>query len=172
MSKNTMKVAKLVTFEVTTRVVVDVNVEDVMEEDAYNNALEKFKQEKVENIVCLDNVTEITNDIECPFGTFYEDLSTELRKKLYGLYEKASKCLYGCEYFSEHEIVKESANIFVENIEELSSIEGRFKCVYDILKKCANVVVNGVEADYNEYIGGACSDIVEELSGYLGEFFA
>ena len=76
MEENKKKVAKLVTFEITTRVIVNESeMPEVVEEDAYNAALERIKNEKIENLVCLDNVTEVQNDNECPFGTFYEDLS-------------------------------------------------------------------------------------------------
>ena len=172
-SKN--KVAKLVTFEITTRVVINESeMPEVTEEDAYNAALEKIKQEKIENLVCLDNVTEIQNDKECPFGTFYEDLSSSLRCQLYGLYKKSADWMQGLnENVNELNIINEGADILTNNLEELDSIEGRFERAYEVLTKCVYYINKDFDhevtlAEYDA-LGG---ELVEEISGCLGEFFA
>lgn len=67
------RVAKLVTFEITTRVVVDKNeMPECEEEDAINAAIEKIK-DNIKDMICWDNCTDVANDIECPFGTFSDD---------------------------------------------------------------------------------------------------
>ena len=170
------KVAKLVTIEITTRVVIDESeMPEVVEEDAYKAALEKIKNEKIENLACLDNVTEIQNDKECPFGTFYEDLSPTLRCQLYGLYKKAADWMMGLNYenVSQLDIINDGADILVENLEELDSIEGQFEGVYEVLTRCVYYINKDFDHDVTlkEYaeLGG---ELVEEISGYLGEFFA
>lgn len=175
-SNSKKKVAKLVTFEFTTRVIIDESeMPEVMEEDAYNAALEKIKKEKIENLVCLDNVTEIYNDGDCPFGTFYEDLSVELRCKLYGLYKKAADWMMGLNYENVNElnIINEGADILTEHLEELDSVEGHFEGVYEVLTKCVYYINKDFdhEVTLKEYVelGG---ELVEEISGYLGELFA
>lgn len=170
------KVAKLVTFEFTTRVVVDESeMPEVMEEDACNAAIEKIKQENIENLVCFDNVTDIYDDRECPFGTFYEDLSPTLRCQLFGLYKKAADWLQGLNYENVNElnIINEGADILTNNLEELDSIEGKFESVYEVLTRCVYYINKDFdhEVTLKEYVelGGA---LVEEISGYLGELFA
>lgn len=175
-SNNKKKVAKLVTFEITTRVIVDESeMPEVMEEDAYNAALEKIKQEKIENLVCLDNITEIQNDKECPFGTFYEDLSPILRCQLYGLYKRSADWLQGLNYENVNElnIINEGANVLLYNLEELDSVEGKYEGVYEVLTKCVYYINRDFDhevslAEYAEMSG----ELVEEISGCLGEFFA
>lgn len=169
-SNSKKKVAKLVTFEFTTRVIIDENeMPEVMEEDAYNAALEKIKNEKIENLVCLDN------DKECPFGTFYEDLSQTLRCQLYGLYKKSADWLQGLNYENVNElnIINEGADILTEHLEELDSVEGQFEGVYEVLTKCVYYINKDFdhEVTLEEYMamGG---ELVEEISGYLGELFA
>lgn len=175
-SNSKKRVAKLVTFEFTTRVVIDESeMPEVMEEDAYNAALEKIKQEKIENLVCLDNVTEIYNDGDCPFGTFYEDFSDTLRCQLYGLYKKASYWLQGLNYENVNElnIINEGADILTEHLEELDSVEGQFESIYEVLTKCVYYINKDFdhEVTLQEYVamGGK---LVEEISGFLGKFFA
>lgn len=175
MEENKKKVAKLVTFEITTRVIVNESeMPEVVEEDAYNAALERIKNEKIENLVCLDNVTEVQNDNECPFGTFYEDLSRTLRFKLYGLYKKSADWLQGLNYenVSELDIINDGADILVENLEELDSIKGQFEGVYEVLTRCVYYINKDFDHDVTlkEYVelGG---ELVEEISGYLGELF-
>lgn len=174
-SNSKKKVAKLVTFEITTRVIVDESeMPEVMEEDAYNAALEKIKQEKIENLVCLDNITEIQNDKECPFGTFDEDLSQTLRCQLYGLYKKSADWLQGLnENVNELSIINEGADILFHNLEELDSVEGKNEGVYEVLTKCVYYINRDFDhevslAEYVEMSG----ELVEEISGCLGEFFA
>lgn len=70
------RVAKLITFELTTRVIINENKEmpEVEEEDAYHAAIEKIKADNdVEHWICMDNCTEVVDDTECPFGTFEDD---------------------------------------------------------------------------------------------------
>lgn len=74
--KEPKRVAKLITFELTTRVVVNENknMPEVEEEDAYHAAIEKIKADNdVEHWICMDNCTEVVDDTECPFGTFEDD---------------------------------------------------------------------------------------------------
>lgn len=176
MEENRKKIAKLVTFEFTTRVIIEENeMPEVMEEDAYNAALDKIKNEKIENLVCLDNVTEIYNDGGCPFGTFYEDLSSTLRCQLYGLYKKTSDWLQGLNHESVNElnIINEGADILTNNLEELDSIEGQFECVYEVLTRCVYYINKDFdhEVTLGEYLE-ISGELVEEISGCLGEFFA
>lgn len=70
------RVAKLITFELTTRVIVNENKEmpEVENEDAYHAAIEKIKADNdIEHWICMDNCTELVDDTECPFGTFEDD---------------------------------------------------------------------------------------------------
>lgn len=70
------RVAKLITFELTTRVIVNENKEmpEVENEDAYHAAIEKIKADNdIEHWICMDNCTELVDDTECPFGTFDDD---------------------------------------------------------------------------------------------------
>lgn len=69
------RVAKLVSFEVTTRVIVNENKDmpEVEEEDAINAAIEKMKEHSIEHWICFDNCTEVIEDKECPFGIFDDD---------------------------------------------------------------------------------------------------
>ncbi len=61
-------VAKLVTVSFTTRVVVN---EEATDSDILEVAKEKFV-EQVNNDI-HDNLISISNDTECPFGTFDDD---------------------------------------------------------------------------------------------------
>ena len=74
-AKQTEKVAKLVTFELTTRVVINKNeMPECEEEDAINAALNKIRaNNNVDMWLCFDNCTEVINDKECPFGSLEED---------------------------------------------------------------------------------------------------
>lgn len=70
------RVAKLITFELTTRVIVNENKDmpEVEEEDAYHAAIEKIKSDNnIEHWICMDNCTEVIDDKECPFGIFDDD---------------------------------------------------------------------------------------------------
>lgn len=174
MDNNKKKIAKLVTIEYTARVVVNDNeMPEVKEEDILNAAMTKIKA-SIGNDLCWDNVTEIEDDKECPFGTFYEDLSVELRCKLYGLYKKAADWLQGLNYENVNElnIINEGADILNDHLEELDSIEGRFESVYEVLTKCVYYINKDFDHDVTlkEYVelGG---ELVEEISGFLGEFF-
>ena len=65
------KVAKIVYFEVATRVVVDKNeMPECEDEDAVNEAIRKLNSRDVSDIICWDNFVDITDDNECPYGTF------------------------------------------------------------------------------------------------------
>ncbi len=175
-SNSKKRVAKLVTFEITKRVVVNESeMPEITMEDAINSALEKIKQEKIENLACLDNVTEIYNDVDCPFGTFYEDLSPTLRCQLYGLYKKSVDWLLRLNYENVNElnIINDGADIIFNNLEELDSIDGRFECVYEVLTKCVYYINKDFDhevtlAEYVEMSG----KLVKEISGCLGELFA
>lgn len=71
------KVAKLVTFEYTTRVIVNKNeMPEVEEEDAINAAIEKAKSTILTDL-CFDHCTNVVNDEECPYGTFDGDKTNE-----------------------------------------------------------------------------------------------
>lgn len=63
------KVAKLVTVSLTTRVVVD---ENATEEQIAEATKQRYIQ-RINNNEVLENITEIVEDKECPFGTFTED---------------------------------------------------------------------------------------------------
>lgn len=173
---NKKKVAKLVTFEFTTRVIVNENeMPEIMIEDAYKAALEKINQENIENLVCLDNVTEIDNDKECPFGTFKEDLNTELFYQLFWLYKKSADWLQGLnyEYVNVLNIINEGADILTNNIEELDSVEGQFESVYEVLTKCVYYINKDFDHEVTlaEYVKLGV-ELVEEISDCLGDFFA
>ena len=67
------KVAKLVTFEYTTRVVVNKNpMPEVEEEDAINAAIEKVKY-TILNDLCFDHCTDVSDDEECPYDPESDD---------------------------------------------------------------------------------------------------
>lgn len=67
------KVAKLVTFEYTTRVIVNKNeMPEVEEEDAINAGIEKVKSTILTDL-CFDHCAQVIDDTECPFGTFDND---------------------------------------------------------------------------------------------------
>lgn len=71
MEEKKEKVAKLVVFEVVTRVVVDKNeMPECEEEDAINKAISKLSAEEVRNLICWDNCVDVMVDTECPYGTF------------------------------------------------------------------------------------------------------
>ena len=61
------KVAKLVTISLMTRVIVDENATD---EQIVEAAKSKFI-EKINN-EALENLEDIVEDTECPYGTFYK----------------------------------------------------------------------------------------------------
>lgn len=64
----TQRVAKLVTFEYTTRVIVNKNeMPEVEEEDAINAAIEKVKS-TILNDLCFGHCIDIVNDEECPYN--------------------------------------------------------------------------------------------------------
>lgn len=172
-SKN--RVAKLVTIEYTTRIVVNTNeMPEAEEEDILNAAMTKIKANIV-NDLCWDNVTDIEDDNECPFGTFYEDFSDTLRCQLYGLYKKASYWLQGLNYENVNElnIINEGADILTEHLEELDSVEGQFESIYEVLTRCVYYINKDFDHEVTlaEYMamGGK---LVKEISGCLGEFFA
>lgn len=61
------KVAKLVTFEFTTRVIVDKNeMPEVEEEDAIKKGIDKVFS-TIFNDLCFDHCTEVVDDKECPY---------------------------------------------------------------------------------------------------------
>ena len=63
------KVAKLVTVEVTTRVIVDEN-------DSEEKIMEVALPRLIRNLNesgCMDNLVDIIDDEECPFGSFNTD---------------------------------------------------------------------------------------------------
>ena len=67
------KVAKLVTFEYTTRVIVNKNeMPEVEDEDAVNVAIEKAKSQ-IPTDLCFDHFVSIMDDEECPYGTFDDE---------------------------------------------------------------------------------------------------
>jgi hypothetical protein len=66
---NTSKVAKLIEFSLKTRIVVDIDAtEDEMIEVSYSKI-----QDKITNRELGDNLVEVENDEECPFGAFDTD---------------------------------------------------------------------------------------------------
>lgn len=72
-NESNKKVAKLVSFVVTTRVVVNENeMPEVEEEEAIEKAIEKIKKNPDQYII-FDNFDQCQNDSECPFGKLEED---------------------------------------------------------------------------------------------------
>ena len=76
-----MKKAFLVDFSIRTRVIVDIddNLEDKnpqTNDGLWGDIVDKA-EDKVGNnswdYICYDNVTEVIEDTECPYGTFYSD---------------------------------------------------------------------------------------------------
>lgn len=70
------KVAKLVFFQVATRVVVDEReTEELTEEAAIKAAIGKMASNDypLKNDICFDNVIDCMADDECPYGTYEED---------------------------------------------------------------------------------------------------
>ncbi len=73
-----MKKAVLVTFCVRTRVVIDVTTkdnEDFADEEYLNAALvarEKISQDP-SGYLCVDNIDEMIEDTECPYGSLMGD---------------------------------------------------------------------------------------------------
>lgn len=71
------KVAKLVSFTITTRVVVDKNeMSECEEEDAIAKALEKICANP-QSYLIQDNLDCCMDDKECPFGTLNEDFTNK-----------------------------------------------------------------------------------------------
>lgn len=71
------KVAKLVTFEYTTRVLVNKNqMPEIEEEDAISAAIEKVKS-TITTDLCFDHCASVVDDVECPYGTFDGDKTNE-----------------------------------------------------------------------------------------------
>ena len=67
------RVAKLVTFEYTTRVIVNKNeMPEVEEEDAINAAIKKVKS-TILNDLCFDHCVDVVNDEECPYDPENDD---------------------------------------------------------------------------------------------------
>lgn len=68
------KKAYLVAIDLLTRVIAD---ESATQDEIAEAAIEKVKQTMIEDgigtYICLDNVGEIIDDDECPYGTFQED---------------------------------------------------------------------------------------------------
>ena len=75
-SKKTKKFAKLVTFEVTVRVVVERHIE-MSDSELDDLAIKQASSKAVEALRSgadgLENVSAVVDDTECPFGTFDED---------------------------------------------------------------------------------------------------
>ena len=68
------KVAKIVSFEVTTRVVVDKNgMPECEDEDAINEAISKLSFCDASSLFSWDNFLGIKDDDECPYGTFADE---------------------------------------------------------------------------------------------------
>ena len=70
-------------------------------------------------------------------------------------------------------IINEGANVLLYNLEELDSVEGKYEGVYEVLTKCVYYINRDFDhevslAEYAEMSG----ELVEEISGCLGEFFA
>ena len=61
------KAAKLVTFAITTRVVVEENATD---EKIIDVAIDKLHDTNPDEYLIADNLDEIRDDTECPYGTF------------------------------------------------------------------------------------------------------
>ena len=163
------KIAKLVTVEITTRVLVDANpMPECEEEDAMTKAIDKIKR-NINDMVCWDNVTEIADDKECPYGTFKDDMDSVLRCQLFGLYEMAADYIgdnKGC-YIANH-IINEGANLLFDNLEVLEAYDS----IFEVLTKCVYFINMDFDHELTlaEYADKG-PELVEEISGVLGEFF-
>jgi len=67
-----MKKAMLVTLAITTRVVVEGDSVESLEENAVNAAVEKMRDNPREYIIA-DNLEAVVFDDECPYGSLPED---------------------------------------------------------------------------------------------------
>ena len=73
-----MKTAVLVTFEVTTRVIIDVNnnTDEDFTDNEFENGVVKAREhilKEPENYLYGDNVIDFVEDDECPYGTLKFD---------------------------------------------------------------------------------------------------
>lgn len=73
-----MKKAYLVDFGFTTRVVADENADgDEIARLAVERIIKFMNEDGIGCYVCMDNIGEIFEDTECPYGTFREDTENE-----------------------------------------------------------------------------------------------
>lgn len=169
MDNNKKRIAKLVTIEYTVRVLANTNeMPEVEEEDILNAAMTKIKANIV-NDICWDNVTDIEDDNECPYGTFKDDITPDLRKALFGLYTEAADYIGDNKgYYLASDIINEGADILMENLELISPFEKMF----DVLTQCVYFINKDFDHDltFEEYAAKG-DEIIEEISGFLGEFF-
>ena len=59
-----MKVAKLVSFQITTRIIAE---DDWTDEEKVSAAADNIIHNGVSDYLCMDNVIDITDDTECPY---------------------------------------------------------------------------------------------------------
>jgi hypothetical protein len=71
-----MKKAFLVEASVMTRVIIDVpdNFDGNLSNEDWDKAVKMAMPNLRENVLCEDNIANIKTDIDCPFGTFDDDL--------------------------------------------------------------------------------------------------
>lgn len=58
------KIAKLVSFQITTRIIAD---DDWTDEDKVSAAADNIIHNGIDNYLCMDNVIDIADDTECPY---------------------------------------------------------------------------------------------------------
>ena len=90
------KIAKLVWFEFGVRVVVNDNA---TEEEIYSTAIKKVVKDGITNHICMDHVTEILDDTECPYDpktdfnyTEAEHLLQQYLRSCYPLTSEMEEC--------------------------------------------------------------------------------
>lgn len=76
------KRAKLITFSITTRVILDNHDDDVQ----LIRTARKQIMEAPGDYITVDTVTEVVDDLECPVGTMPED--NYITKEQYALFDK------------------------------------------------------------------------------------
>lgn len=134
------KVAKLVTFSVTIRVVVDKNeMKEVEEEDAIKAAIERIKKDgnpNIEHWICFDNNEGVYNDEDCPFNPIDDILNPDLMFKLRELQKRANKYTNDPSLTIDtvHSILEYASNLYADK--ESVLIKERVPKLYATLYEC------------------------------------
>jgi len=132
------KIAKLVTITLTTRIIVDTNAS---EEEIVKAAQPKFI-EKLKNNELMENLEDIVNDTECPFGTFSKD--GHLPEKFYQPQINMEGTIVGHEdeeilsfevWVSKEELLKQFPNCIVNEYTSEDIEEPHFVDAFSLLNK-------------------------------------